>query len=180
MLRTALIFMAIPFVACSGGSDTGADWSPTDFEGGLFQFTSTDVDDSCTDGAFVALFLPEGAGTQNDWQYPIELAAWANLPATLTVALQEPFSDTEVTMEQGDGEGIISIAGVPQTDVEFNADANPGCLVDMAVNVEVVIDDATHIHGSATMETSSFDEESCPAVEADPCQIDLTFIGEAI
>ena len=179
-MRTILTLSSLALIACSGGTDTGADWSPTDFEGGNFQFTSTDVADSCTDGAFVALFLPEGAGTQNDWQYPIELPAWSNLPATMEVQLQEPFSSTEVTMEAGASEGMISIAGVPQSNVEFNADANPGCLVDMAINVEIVIDDNTHIHGSATMETSSFDEDNCPAVDADPCQLDLTFIGEAI
>ena len=85
------------------------------------KFTSTDVDDSCLDGAFVALFLPEGAGTQSDWQYPIELPAWSALPATLDVQLQEPFSTTEVTMTAGDTNGTITIAGVPQTDVEYDS-----------------------------------------------------------
>ena len=180
MIRAPLSLLALTLLACTDGSDTGDDWNPESFTGGNFQFTSTDVDDSCLDGAFVALFLPEGAGTQSDWQYPIELPAWSALPATLDVQLQEPFSTTEVTMTAGDTNGTITIAGVPQTDVEYDSANSPGCLVNMSVNVEVVIDDDTHIHGNASMETSSFDEDNCPAVEADPCQINLTFIGEAI
>jgi hypothetical protein len=180
MIREAVATLALSLVACSGGSDSGDSWSPTDFSGGNFQFTSTDVDDSCTDGAFVAVFLPEGVGSTNAWQYPIEIPAWSNLPATLEIQIQEPLSAMEVTMEEGSTEGLITIASALQTDVEFDADANPGCLVDMAISVELVLDDDLHLHGSATMATGSFDEENCPAVEEDPCQIDLTFTGEAI
>jgi hypothetical protein len=180
MTRTLAMILALSTIACSGGSDSGDDWSPTDFSGGNFQFTSTDVDDSCLDGAFVAVFLPEGAGTTNDWQYPIELPAWSNLPATLDVQLQEPFSTMEVTIEAGQSEGMMTISSAQQTDVEFDADANPGCLVDMGITVELVIDDDTNVHGSATMATGSFDEDTCPAVEVDPCQIDLTFTGASI
>ena len=180
MTRFPGMMLASLLMACSGGSDSGTDWSPTDFAGGNFQFTSTDVDDSCLDGAFVAVFLPEGTGTTSDWQYPIELPAWSNLPATLDVQLQEPFSTMEVTIEAGQSDGMMTIASAIQTDVEFDADNNPGCLVEMGISVALVIDDDTNVHGSATMATGSFDEANCPAVEEDPCQIDLTFTGASI
>jgi hypothetical protein len=180
MTRILAMTLASSLIACSGGSDSGSDWSPADFAGGNFQFTSTDVDDSCLDGAFVAVFLPEGAGTTSDWQYPVELPAWSNLPATMEVQLQEPFSTMEVTIEAGQGEGMMTIASAVQTDVEFDADNNPGCLVEMGISVDLVIDDDANVHGSSTMATGSFDEPNCPAVEADPCQIELTFTGVSI
>ena len=177
MKRIVLSILTISAAACSGGTDTADEWGPSDFSGGSYQFTSTDVADGCLDGAFVAIFLPEGAGSTNDWAYPIELPAWSALPSTLDAQLQDPFSTMEVTIEAGDSEGRMTITSAQQTDVEFDADNNPGCLVDMGINVDIVLDSDTNVHGSATMSTQSFDEDNCPAVEADPCTIDLTFTG---
>ena len=74
--------LALTLAACAGkGTDDTGAWDPSDFSGGSFIFTSTAVDDSCLDGAFTALFLPEGDGTTNDWAYPVELPAWSALPA---------------------------------------------------------------------------------------------------
>ena len=180
MTRTRFFILSLGSFACNGGNDTGADWSPSDFAGGSYQFTSHEVEDGCLDGAFEAVFLPEGAGTTNDWQYPIELPAWTSLPATLDVQLQEPFSTMEITVTEGSTIGLMNVASAQQSDVEFDAANNPGCLVDMGITVDIVIDDAERVHGSASMTTGSFDEDNCPTVEADPCEIELTFTGSLL
>jgi hypothetical protein len=134
------------------------------------------VDDGCLDGSFSVLFLPEGAGTRNDWAYPIELPAWSSLPATYDVQIQEPFSSMAVTVEEA-GAGTLSVASAVQTGVEFDAENSPGCLVDMQIDVEIVLDDNDTVHGQAVMSTGSFDEDSCPVVDVDPCTIVLDFDG---
>ena len=170
--------LALSLAACAGKGpdDTGA-WDPTDFSGGSFIFTSTAVDDACLDGAFTALFLPEGDGTTNDWAYPVELPAWSALPAAYAVQLQEPFSAMDVSVVEGSSVGVLVVDGAAQTGVEFDADAYPGCLVDMDITVDITLDDDDNAHGVASLATSSFDEPNCPVVAADPCALTLDFVA---
>jgi hypothetical protein len=173
MTRTSVLLLAL--CACdpkNGDTAAGAD----DFTAGSFVFTSTAVQDGCLDGAFETLFLPEGTGTTSDWQYPVELPAWADLPATYTVQLQEPFGDVEVTVTEG-GAGAMRVDGASLVGVEFDADNYPGCLVDMGVGVDIVIDSADAVHGTATMNTSNVTGDSCPVFAADPCDLVLDFTG---
>ena len=72
-----LIRLILPLLflsACAGDSGTSADGDKDySWDGGLFQLTSFAVDDSCLDGGFVPLLLPEGEGSTNDGAYPIDL-----------------------------------------------------------------------------------------------------------
>ena len=179
-MRKMLPLMGL-LAACSGkdiGDTAGDDgaWAPTAFEAGQFQFTSYSVSDGCLDGSFSVLFLPEGDGTRSDWAYPIELPAWSSLPSSYSVQIQDPFSAMDVTVEEA-GTGTLRVASAVQTDVEYDADNAPGCLVDMNIDVEIVLDDNDNVHGQAVMSTGSFDESSCPVVDADPCSIVLDFDG---
>lgn len=177
-MRRLIPLLAL-LVACGDKAedDTGAtSWDPADFEAGQFQFTSFSVEDGCLDGSFEVLFLPEGAGTRSDWAYPIELPAWGSLPATYDVQIQEPFSSMSVTVEEA-GAGTLTVGSAVQSGVEYDADSAPGCLVDMSIDVEIVLDDNDTVHGQATMSTGSFDEDTCPVVDADPCTIVLDFDG---
>jgi hypothetical protein len=172
MTRTTLL-VALTLAACG---DKDGDFDPADFEAGSFVFTSVAVSDACLDGAFSTLFLPEGDGTTSDWQYPVELPATADLPASYTVQIQDPFGDVAVTVTDG-GPGLMTIDGAAITGVEFNADSYPDCLVDMDVGVEIVIDDNDTVHGTATMSTSNVVGDSCPVFSADPCAVVLDFDG---
>jgi hypothetical protein len=179
MTRTTLHLAALVLIAACGdkGDDTGTtgDWDPSSFESGSFQFTSNEVDDQCLDGTFRTLFMPDLEPT--DWQYAVELPAWDSLPSTYSVRLQDPFSEMQVTVSEGASVGLLSIDGAAQTGVEFDETNSPGCLVEMDMQVEIVIDDADTVHGTATMLTGSFDEEYCPVVDADPCTVELDFTG---
>ena len=92
-----------------------------DFAGGDFQITTTAVDDGCYDGAINTVFLPDGDDSTNDWANPTYLPGWDELPATYTIALQDPFSDMEVTMVDGGAQNLV-VDGASQTAVELDAD----------------------------------------------------------
>ena len=152
----------------AAGDDSGFDFSQ--FQAGIFQFTTTAVGDACFDGGFTVLFMPEGAAT--DWATTTELPAWPDLPITYTIELQEPFSSMEITVSAGaDGEMVMD--GAQQTDVELGADSWPGCLVEMDISASLDIVGADAVQGSAQLNTAGFEETSCPAVDSDPCTITL-------
>ena len=159
---------------CGDKDDSGGGFTYTDFEAGSFQFTSTSVSDGCLDGAFTVLFLPEGAGTESDWTYPVELPAWSSLPSTYTIQLQAPFSDMSVTVEEG-GVAQFSLDGAQQTGVEFNADSYPGCLVDLDIAAELDIDSNDTLTGAASMQVSNATGDTCPTFTASPCALVLDF-----
>ena len=163
---------AILFTACS--KDTGVDtanFSLSDFSGGTFQVTTIAVDDGCMDGAFDLIFMPEGSEKPSDWSTTTEFPAFENLPSTYEIALQAPFSSMEVTVSES--ETGLSVGDAAQSGVELDADAWPGCMVDMSIEADLMVHSDEHMMGSAILTTSSFDEDNCPAVSAEPCEIVL-------
>lgn len=166
---------ALLAAGCGDKGDTGG-FDYTQFEAGGFTFTSTAVSDACLDGAFGVLFLPEGAGSTNDWANAVDLPAWDSLPSTYPIDLQEPFSTTEVTVEEG-GAGLFVLNGVEQTGVEFDADNYPGCLVDLDISAELSIDSNDALTGSADMSVGNPSGDTCPAFSATPCQVVLDFVA---
>jgi len=166
---------AILFTACS--KDTGVDtanFSISDFSGGTFQVTTIAVADGCMDGAFDLIFMPEGSETPSDWSTTTEFPAFENLPSTYEIALQEPFSSMEVTVsESATG---LRVGDAAQSGVELDEETWPGCMVDMSIEADLMVQSDTQMMGSATLTTSSFDEDNCPAISSEPCEIvlDLT------
>jgi hypothetical protein len=169
-----MIWLLTPMIliGCSKGDDTGA-FDASQFEGGTFQFTNNAVSDGCFDGAFDALFLPDG--TPNDWSTTTELPSWGDMPSTYTIQLQDPFDQMEITVSASGTTGM-TMAGAVQEDVQMDADNYPDCYVDMVIDAELTIVDADNVQGQATLNTSDIDATSCPAFTADPCDIllDLT------
>jgi hypothetical protein len=177
-----LIRLILPLLflsACAGDSGTSADGDKDySWDGGLFQLTSNAVDDSCLDGGFVSLLLPEGDGSTNDWAYPIEIPSWEAMAdgVTYEIVLQEPFTGMEVTATQGAAAGQVSVASAGQTDVLFNEDLYDDCLVDMGIDVLMVLDGAANVHGYAELRITEAVGVSCPLF-ATPCSVDLDFTG---
>lgn len=150
--------------------------TPADFTGGDFQFRTLSVDDACLDGGMEVLFMPEGEPT--DFSDPVYLPGADELPMTYTVSLQAPFTDMEITVT-GD-QGARTVTGAENLGVEFDADNYPGCLVNTSIDVDLVIDSADEVHGTATLSTSSFDESSCPVPDSDPCTIVATLEADRV
>lgn len=176
----------LPLFACGDKDedDTGAaGWAPEDFSGGSFQFTTTEAEDICFDGAFAVLFLPDGAGSTNNWQYPVELPAWDALPATYDIQLQEPFSTMTVTVSEGASAGSLDIDGARQEGVYLDADSTEygDCVVDMDIVVDLTIDSDDAAHGSAVLTLENIPSEGeCPPIMADPCTMTLDFTAARI
>lgn len=171
-MKAFLILLPSLLLAC--GKDTTTDsgsFALEDFSGGLFQVRTLAVDDGCMDGAFDLIFMPEGEETPSDWGTTTEFPAFTALPATYEIALQEPFSAMEVTLSAASSG--MSVGDASQTDVELDDNAWPGCRVDMGITADLVVHSDDHLIGSAVLTTSSFDEESCPAVTSEPCEIVL-------
>lgn len=164
----------IALLAC-----TPTDTATTkDFEGGNFQFTTTGVTDSCNDGAFETIFMPDGEAT--DFETPIELPSTVDLPSTYNIDLQDPFTEMEVTVEAGDRSDHMLVNGAEQTGVEWDQANSPGCLVDASIDIDLAIVNPNKVQGYALLHTGSFDEENCPVVTSDPCDVRLDVSAERI
>ena len=171
-MKSSLVFLPILLLACAKdvATDSG-NFALEDFSGGLFQVSTLAVEDGCMDGAFDLIFMPEGADTPSEWGTATEFPAFSALPSTYEIALQEPFSAMEVTLSEASGG--MSVGDANQTGVELDDAAWPGCRVDMGITADLMVHSNDHLMGSAVLTTSSFDEESCPAVSSEPCQIVL-------
>lgn len=165
-MRTLLPIFLLAACSPSGG---GAN-----FEGANFEFQTLDVVDGCIDGAFDTIFMPEG--TANDFGTPIYVPGFDELPMSYDIDLASPFQTMSVDVT-GD-EDTRTIRGAQSTGIEYDADNNPGCLIDALIDVDLIIDDADTVHGTATLELGSFDEASCPVVtDTTGCEVVLTING---
>ena len=164
---------ALFFLACEPTSSDA-----TGFEGGNFQFTTIGVSDQCYDGAFETIFMPEG--TPEDFETPIELPSYADLPATYNIDIQDPFGSMEVTVDAGAQDGTMEVLGAAQTGVELDGDQWPDCLVDADIDIYLTITGDNEVEGNAVLHTGSFDEASCPVVTNDPCDIKLDITASRI
>ena len=171
------LFLMAALVGCGDKDDSGS--SEAGFEAGSFLFTSNAADEACLDGGFAVLFLPEGAGSESDWAYPIELPGWDALPATYSIQLQEPFSSMEITVTEG-GTDQLSMAGAVQTGVVFNEDSYPDCTVDMSIDATINIETSESVSGQAFMTIDNPSGDTCPNFDeysGTPCQVTLDFYG---
>ena len=171
------LFLFAALVACGDKSDSGSDAA---FETGEFQFTNTAVGDACLDGGFTVLFLPEGDGSESDWEYPIELPAWDGLPVSYSIQLQQPFDSMDITVSEG-GTAQFAMAGALQEGVVFNEDSYPDCTVDLSIDATINIETNDSLTGQALMSVDNPSGSSCPVFEAGtPCQVTLDFYGSRL
>lgn len=166
------MFFLFFLTACaSSKSDTS---STEAFQGGVFQFTSVAVDDYCLDGAFSVLFLPDG--TSSDWQYPIELPNYEDLPQSYVVSLQAPFTDMGITTSAGSNRSIVISDGL-QLGILFDETSYPDCIVDLGIEALITVIDNDTLSGRATLSITDPSGDTCPAFGSNPCEVGLDFQG---
>ena len=179
ILRPALLVTGCTLKEYESTEDTGdVSSNPTEFTGGQFQMTSQGVDDNCADGSFATLLMPEGTSTPTDWAYPIEIPGWEDMATRVTymIQLQEPFSDMEVTVIQGDRTGVIEMSGGSQESVPLFDDDT--CFVDLGISATMQIESNDSLTGQATL---VFEDSSGMNCNFEPgCEMLLDFTAARI
>jgi len=168
-MRTLMATTLMLLTACTGDSA----FAPEDFETGLFNMTTTGVDDGCADGAFDVIFLPDGVS--NGWDEPTELPSFADLPVTYDLTVPAPYNSVTVTAE--DGGGQITFTAESQTAIDVDVDTYPDCVSDVDAGGAFTIVDADNVQGSITLTTSNYAGADCPVIDTDPCDLTLDLSG---
>jgi len=162
---------------CNLKEYTQTDTGPGDlsWSGGQFQMTSQGVTDNCADGAFTSLLMPEGDDTPTDWEHLIEVPSWEAMEdrVTYTIKLQEPFSEMQVTVTQGDTEGEVEMSGGSQADIPLFDD--DGCFVDLGISATIQIVDDDNVTGQATLRFEDSSGMNCNFEQN--CEMMLDFTG---
>jgi hypothetical protein len=165
-----LLILAIGCGGTEAEKSLGFSWSSGDFD-----FTTLAADDACHDGALEVLFMPEGPESPHDFEYPIYLPAFDELPTSYDIDLREPFVGMPVTVEAGEETGMLSASGVMEA-VALGAVAYGDCVVTMNADIDMTPTSADTAEGEARIAISDARGEDgrCPVYEADPCMVRLT------
>ncbi len=161
-----------------GPSGTDGTGAVTNFAGGEFQLRVDAVVDTCLDGGLSLVFMPDGEETPYTLQYPTYLPGYDELPSTYTMKLAVPFQDMQLTMErQGAG---MAASDAPQSDVLLSLPGSADCRADMLIGAVVTVASAESVTLEAAVEMIAFSSptDTCPAVDAVPCQVTLSMTGE--
>ncbi len=176
-MRNLAPLLLLPFLfACppSEGDDTGASEGVA---GGNFDFMTTGVDDQCSDGALNVVYLPDGAGTTNDFGAPIYIPGDDELPYNGSVDLPDPFTDVTVDITGDATAGTRAFAGAQNTQVDLDPDTYADCKVDIGIAADCTLSGADAIACTATLEMSSATGADCPTFDSDPCTVTLDISG---
>lgn len=180
-----LAVAAVALLACGDdGTSTGSDAASgggADLAAGTFQLTTHAVDDACLDGGLDLLFMPQGENAPYDLQFPTEIPAYAALPQTFTIQLQDPFDNMEITLEQDGADRMVVNAG-QQTNVVVDADNYGDCNVDMTIDVSMIIIDQDNLDVNASLSITGAEStgDTCPNFNSDPCLVRLTMKGRRV
>jgi len=186
LAATCVAVLVLGAAGCSDSDDGGGEGEgEAEFTAGTFQLTTHAVDDGCMDGGLQILFMPGGTDQPYDLANATEFPAYAELPQQYTVALQEPFSELDVTLTAA-GDKHMVVTDAPQTGVLVDADNYGDCTSDMLIDVDITIVDSDNLNATATIEVfnvASAADQLCPATllaagSGDKrCTVTLTMTG---
>lgn len=159
--------------ACAPDNEVSAS-----FEGGDFDFFTENALDACLGGALEALFMPEGVDTPHEFQYPIYIPGYAELPTSYDVDFRDPFVGMPVTVEDG-GDGWFAIRGSVMEAVMLDEVRYGDCVVTMTVDADLLPETADEVQGQARIEISDprGSEGLCPVFDGDPCLVQLDLLA---
>lgn len=167
-------------LACGSDKDTSNDvFDPETFEGGSFQIQTVGVSDGCLSGDFDSVFQPNGPGNPITWSRPVVLPSWSVLPQSYAISLVHPLGESTVTFEDR-GDGQMGISGAEALHVEIDAESYPACSVEVSVQGAWAFPDGDTLDGALTLSLAAPTPDTCPALRADPCEIDLPLVGSRL
>jgi hypothetical protein len=176
LMRYAVpMFWLLTLLACApeSATESGPD-APIEWTGGDFWFYTLDVDDQCFGGALGALFMPNGTAVANQFEYPIYLPGFEELPYSGDISLRDPFMGMPVNIDEG-ADGGLEIRGSIMENVRLGAVNQYGdCMVTMTVDADLKPIDTDTASGTAGIAVSNMnDDPLCPVLESADCSIDL-------
>ena len=183
MVLTTAAAAALCLATACGGDENGDDGGGG-LAGGSFVMSLTAVDDQCFDGAVRAIVLPEGADHPEDLPEAVALPAMSELPTTISMKFNPPFSqDNEAEVEKDGEHGMRTKApGVTNEDVDLYPPVGDGndCFMDMTINVVIDVTDATTVTGTATLHITKAEGdclEDITTKAAAGCDVTVTLRG---
>jgi len=149
------------------------------WQGGELTFYTQDADDTCLGGAMEALFMPEGPDVPHEFEYPIWVPSYEELPASYEIDLREPFVEMPVTLTEGNN-GDLILTGSVMEDVELGYISYGDCTVTMTVDAILTPTGPTSLKAKATIAISDAagEDQRCPVFSSDPCDVFLTITAE--
>ena len=189
-LAVCAVVLTLAGAGCGDSDDGGGGEGEgeAEFEAGTFQLTTHAVEDGCMDGGLQILFMPGGTDQPYDLANPTEFPAYASLPQSYTVQLQEPFSELAVTLNAAGPKRMV-VSDAPQPGVLVDADNYGDCTSDMLIDVDITIVDADNLNATASIEVynvASAADQLCPASLLDNgsgdkrCSVTLTMTGRRL
>ncbi len=174
------MLILLTILACGDKTeDTGpAPFDPSTWTAGEFDFQTIAADDECLEGALEALFMPEGPGTPHDFEFPIALPAYSDLPSSYTVDLRAPFVSMPVTVDSEDGV-VFAIRGSLMEEVELGYATYGDCTVTMSVDADLTPQTADELSGAATITITEprGEDDRCPIFDVEPCTVGLDLLA---
>ena len=171
------MFAFLLILACNDKPADSGDppFDPSTWEAGDFDFQTVAADDECLGGALEALFMPDGPATPHDFEYPIRLPGYDDVPVSYTVDLRAPFLAMPVTVDSEDGV-MFTIRGALMEAVELGYAAYGDCTVTMSVDADLTPQTKDEVTGSATITITNprGEDGRCPVFDVEPCTVDLT------
>ena len=118
--------------------------------------------------------MPEGVDTPHQFEYPIYIPSYSELPTEYDVDFREPFVGMPVKVEDG-GNGVFWIRGSVMDAVQLDAVKYGDCVVTMTVDADLTPEDSDTVLGTAAIAISDArgSEELCPVFDGDPCDVGL-------
>ncbi|MGB0639476.1 MAG: hypothetical protein ACPGTU_09090 [Myxococcota bacterium] len=170
------MWLIFAILACGSKAEDSAADGIEEFAwtAGQFNFATTEATDECLGGALEALFMPRGPGTPDNFEYPIYLPSYAELPVSYTVDLRDPFVQMPVTVDSPD-ERVLQVRGSVMSAVELGRAAYGDCVVTMTVDADILPTSSTEATGNATLAISNprGDDGRCPVFDDEDCDVKL-------
>ena len=167
------IFILFPFVfSCTAKPVDEGLTLP--WNGGDFDFQTISATDRCLGGALEVLFMPNGPETPHDFEYPIYLPSFEEVPAHYSIDLRAPFIGMEVTVRKG-GEDHLVIRESLMESVALGEGTYGDCIVTMMVDAEIFPTSTSTAEGTAdiTISNPRGNDEMCPVMDDDPCRVTI-------
>ena len=154
----------------------GAPFDARDFSAGEFQLSVENVEDGCLDGTLQLLFMPDGTAAPYALQNTTLFPSGSELPNTVTVQLESPFSNLSMEMSLG-ADNTFEVKAGRQENLLLGLAGTGECKASLDFDATITVLDANTLSLETAVQLEGFSHPDCPAVQQNPCQVLLRMRG---